>query len=107
MVLGIRDEKVQERLLRFSDLTLQKAIDICKAAEQTSQKLKLMSNVTKDSVVLLDKSAENHVIHLSVQNSDSVGPIMEIASTLHMDRPATRVAKRTILSRSADQAQYK
>ena len=65
LVLGIRDEKVQERLLRFGDLTSQKAIDTCKAAKQTSQQLKLMRNVTKDSVVLLDKSPENHVIHLT------------------------------------------
>ena len=35
--LGLRDDKVQERLLRINDLSLQKTIDICKAAEQTSQ----------------------------------------------------------------------
>lgn len=32
LVLGVRDEKVQERLLRVNDLTLSKAIDICKTA---------------------------------------------------------------------------
>ncbi|CAH3187411.1 unnamed protein product [Porites lobata] len=43
LVLGVRDEKVRERLLRINDLTLSKAIDICKAAEQTSQQLKLIA----------------------------------------------------------------
>ena len=37
LVLGVRDERVRERLLRVFDLTLSKAIDKCKAAEQTSQ----------------------------------------------------------------------
>jgi len=31
LVLGVRDEKERERLLRVNDLTLSKAIDICKA----------------------------------------------------------------------------
>ena len=34
IVLGIRD-KMRERLLRYNDLTLQKAVDLIKAAEQT------------------------------------------------------------------------
>ena len=38
IVLGIRDDKMRERrerLLRYNDLTLQKAVDLIKAAEQT------------------------------------------------------------------------
>ena len=50
LVLGVRDEKVRERLLRINDLTLSKAIDICKAAEQTSQQLKLIATGTDESV---------------------------------------------------------
>ena len=50
LVLGVRDEKVRERLLRVNDLTLSKAIDICKAAEQTSQQLKLLASGTEESV---------------------------------------------------------
>ena len=49
LVLGIRDDKVREQLLRVTDLTLQKALDICKMAEQTSQQLKMMSSVTHDT----------------------------------------------------------
>ena len=43
VVLGIRDDKMHERLLRLNDLTLQKAVDLIKAAEQTEQQVKLMS----------------------------------------------------------------
>ena len=50
LVLGVRDEKVRERLLRINDLTFSKAIDICKAAEQTSQQLKLIATGTDESV---------------------------------------------------------
>ena len=50
LVLGVRDEKVRERLLRINDLTLSKAIDICKAAEQTSEQLKLIATGTDKSV---------------------------------------------------------
>lgn len=50
LVLGVRDEKGRERLLRVNDLTLSKAIDICKAAEQTSQQLKLIASGTEESV---------------------------------------------------------
>ena len=50
LVLGIRDDKVREKLLRITDLTLQKALDICKAAEQTSQQLKMMSSASVEMV---------------------------------------------------------
>ena len=41
-VLGIRDDKMRERLLRWNDLTLQNAVDLIKAMEQTEQQVKLM-----------------------------------------------------------------
>ena len=50
LVLGIRDDKVRGRPLRVTDLTLQKALDICKAAEQTSQQLKMMSSAPEEVV---------------------------------------------------------
>ena len=50
LVLGVRDEKIRERLLRVNDLTLTKVIDICKASEQTSQQLKLITSGTEESV---------------------------------------------------------
>ena len=36
LVLGLNDDKMRERLLRMTDLSLEKAIDICKAAEEKS-----------------------------------------------------------------------
>jgi len=42
IVLGIRDDKMRERLLRHNDLTLQKAVDLIKPAEQTEHQEKLM-----------------------------------------------------------------
>ncbi len=43
LVLGIRNDHVRERFLRLNDLTLQKAVDTIKAAEQTQQQVKLVS----------------------------------------------------------------
>ena len=42
IVLGIRDDKMRERLLRYNDLTLQKAVALIKAAKQTEHQVKLM-----------------------------------------------------------------
>ena len=50
LVLCVQDKKLRERLLRVNDLTLSKAIDICKASEQTSQQLKLITTRTEESV---------------------------------------------------------
>lgn len=40
IVTGIRDNKLKDRLLREQDLTLQKAINICKAAELAMERMK-------------------------------------------------------------------
>ena len=50
LVLAVREEKRRERLLRVNDLTSTKAIEICKASEQTSQQLKLITSGTEESV---------------------------------------------------------
>ena len=59
LVLGVRDEKVRERLLRVNDLTLSKAIDICKAAEQTSQQLKIIASGTEEAVGAIKTENKN------------------------------------------------
>ena len=48
LVLGLCDHKMRERLLRMNDLTLEKAIDVCKASEQTSAQLQVMQGATQD-----------------------------------------------------------
>ena len=51
LVFGICDTRVKERMLRESDLTLQKALDIVRAAESTKAQMKEMSK----------ESASNHI----------------------------------------------
>ena len=43
IVGGIRNAALRERLLRIADLSLEKAIDICRAAEQSKRQLKSFS----------------------------------------------------------------
>ena len=40
---GIRDDSVRRRLLREADLTLEKAIDVCRANEITSSQVKMLN----------------------------------------------------------------
>ncbi len=48
IVCGIIDDKLRARLLREGDLTLQKAIDICRANEVSLEQAKSLTNVTDD-----------------------------------------------------------
>ena len=43
IVFGIRDERIKERLLRESGLTLTKALDLCRAAEATKEQVQAMN----------------------------------------------------------------
>ena len=43
LVFGIRDSRVKERMLRESDVALEKALDICRAAESTKTQMKEMA----------------------------------------------------------------
>ena len=42
VVFGVRDERIKETLLREADLTLNKALDICRAAEISKQQIEAM-----------------------------------------------------------------
>ena len=44
IVFGVEDIRVKERLLRESDLTLEKALDICHAAEASKEQMKEMAS---------------------------------------------------------------
>ena len=59
-MLGLRDDKMRERLLRINDLTLEKAIDICKASEQTSAQLQAMQSGNQDVVSFVRKRQISH-----------------------------------------------
>jgi len=49
VVIGCADMRVQERLLRESHLSLQKAIDICRAAEASRDQMKVLQASTTSS----------------------------------------------------------
>ncbi|XP_045450007.1 uncharacterized protein K02A2.6-like [Melitaea cinxia] len=51
IVTGILDKRLKDRLLRESDLTLSKAIQICKAAELAEEQIKKISNEPGTSAV--------------------------------------------------------
>jgi transposase InsO family protein len=62
MVFGVRDDKVRERLLRESKLTLRKTDEICRAAESTVAQMKLVGNGVGEAVNAINperKSAQN------------------------------------------------
>ena len=42
VVFGVRDQRIKERLLREADLTLNKALNICRAAEISQQQIEVM-----------------------------------------------------------------
>lgn len=44
IVCGTHNETLRERLLRIADFSLDKAIDICMASEQSKQQLKSLSD---------------------------------------------------------------
>ena len=50
LVFGVGDERVKERLLRESELTLTKAVDLCHAAESTNQQLREMTTSSQTQV---------------------------------------------------------
>ena len=57
---GIKSDQVRGRLLRGPDLSLQKAIDICRASEVSQNQLKsLGSTETKFGVDVIEKSRRN------------------------------------------------
>lgn len=57
MVFGVRDERIKERLLRETDLTLGKALSICRASEVSKAQLQTMSTSGNP-----ETSTEVHVI---------------------------------------------
>lgn len=51
IVCGVKSDTVRSRLLRETDLSLQKAIDICRAAETSSQQMKAIQGATNEGNV--------------------------------------------------------
>ena len=59
IVIGVHDKKVQERLLREPDLSLEQAIQICRAAEEVKLQSKEIKGETKTSESLVDAVNKN------------------------------------------------
>lgn len=55
IVCGIKDNAVRKKLLQEADLSLQKCVDICRAAEKTATQIKSMN--LQDEVHALNKSS--------------------------------------------------
>lgn len=51
IVMGIRDKSTQEKLLREADLTLEKAINFCRAVEISKSQSKVLQNESLVSAV--------------------------------------------------------
>ena len=64
IICGVNSERLKARLLREEDLTLEKAINICKADENSRKELK---NLTKD-----DSSKVNFVKHKSKKENNEL-----------------------------------
>ena len=56
IVCGIRNQTLKERLLREADLTLKKAVDICRAAEISREQVKSLTDSKPADVDALNKS---------------------------------------------------
>ena len=59
IVCGIKDEVCRARLLRESDLTLKKAIDICRAQEMSTKQLKSLKGSEEQAVAAIRKSTSS------------------------------------------------
>lgn len=55
IVLGIRSQKVREKLLSDPKLTLDKAIQICRSSEQTTETLNQMGSDAKNCDAVREK----------------------------------------------------
>ena len=64
IVFGVRDDRTKERMLRDADLTLQKALDACRAAESTKVQMREMTNTAVEDKLI------NEVKHASAKSNN-------------------------------------
>ncbi|XP_044171849.1 uncharacterized protein LOC122956251 [Acropora millepora] len=55
VICGINNRTIRERLLRESDLTLEKALDICRASEHSKQQMKTISGTHNPNIDALKR----------------------------------------------------
>ena len=61
--MGIRDSKIKERLLRDSELTLERAIDICKANEAAQAQMKVLTGAENSASVNMIRKLKKMNLH--------------------------------------------
>ena len=115
IVFGIADNNVRERLLRVPDLTLNKALEIARAAEATQSQLKQMQNLHEVNAVEKKKekfternkkrrrNQQTEVLSRSTASFVAGNMYQTDHNTLHMANSATSVEKATILLRSVQE----
>lgn len=59
IVCGVHSEKVKERLLRDNELTLIKALSICRANEESQSRMKDLQQEEQVSAVKCDKNKQS------------------------------------------------
>ena len=65
IVFGVRDRPVQEKLLREYDLTLEKALDICRASETSKEQYHAMSSQHQQDITVHDIRAGEKRGHIN------------------------------------------
>ena len=81
IVFSVNDERVKERLLRESDLSLSKAVDVCRAAETTRAQLKAMTSEAKVDVVRQCSQTFSQDSHVGGRGKTNRGPNKYSASS--------------------------
>ena len=78
----VTDNHVQERLLRVPDLTLNKALEIARAAEATQTQLKQMQNLHEVNAVRKKREVERNPKRKHEETKPVTGDVQEIECTL-------------------------
>ena len=97
IICGIICDRTWARLFTDSELTLQKALDICRANEATASQLKtLSSGATSREIVDQEVFADPHLNHEKAKMTNVVFNTNIIRTVQFMVWSATTVGKRTI-----------
>ena len=90
VVLGIEDKKLQERFLRETELSLQKALDIGHAAEITKIHVKMLQSQSGPSLNIVQKSSERQNAAVNIDKTkvcDRCGNSHQVRSCPAYRRP--------------------
>jgi len=101
LVTGTQNSKVRENLLKEKKLTLEKALDIARAAESTAAQMKVMTTESRLNAVKEKKKEQSDGSPLSMiagsKTVNSVVGIMKDATVLHLARLVHIVSGRITL----------